>query len=126
MQVGPGCEGEVLELGLEADVPVYVVFEDQGRGEVLLDDAGACELTVTRDGAVDESHVRKAFMCARHDPLLPLLMFLSRLSGGRISSNTWSPATPSIQSNFMPVRAPAKAMASRLSDLDGRLMTKTF
>lgn len=28
VEVGTGGEGEVLELGLEADVPVYVVFED--------------------------------------------------------------------------------------------------
>lgn len=72
------------------------------------------------------SYVRNAFMWARHEPLLPLLMDLSRLSGGRTLSGTWSPETPSIQSSLIPVRAPARVMVSRLSDLDGRLMTKTF
>jgi hypothetical protein len=32
----PGGQGEALEVGTKTDIPVYVVFEDEGCGEVLV------------------------------------------------------------------------------------------
>jgi hypothetical protein len=34
-----GCEGETLQVLPYAHVPVYVIFEDERRGEVLGDDS---------------------------------------------------------------------------------------
>lgn len=65
-------------------------------------------------------------MWALHEPLLPFVMVLSMLSTGRSLSGTWPPDTPWLQVKLRPVRAPVRVMASRLSDLAGRLMTKSF
>lgn len=44
MEETPAGEGEGLELGLEPDVPVGVVFEDEGGGEVEFDDPVVCSV----------------------------------------------------------------------------------
>lgn len=41
--------GDELELGLEAYVPVYVVFKDKGRGKALLDDAWVLSMEVIEE-----------------------------------------------------------------------------
>lgn len=65
-------------------------------------------------------------MCARHDPLLPLLIVLSKLSAGRTLVDTVDPMIPLIHVTPMSLRAVARVMTSRRSVRSGRFMTNTF
>jgi hypothetical protein len=64
-------------------------------------------------------------MCALHEPLLPVDIFLSKLSPGSTLSRTSWPATPSIHVTSILLSAAARVMASRRSVRSGTLMTST-
>lgn len=56
MQVEDCCVRHSLELGFETYVPVYVVFEDQSRGDVLIKDSRPWMLLVYVPKASPHSH----------------------------------------------------------------------
>ena len=111
-------------MGFETYVPVDVVFEDEGCGDVFLDDAG---LGSVKSGLLLPLAERvvyrcKTFMCALQEPMFPMGRTFAPSLPGRAFSETSSPLTPSTQVMSMPVKAAAKVKMSRLSVRDGRLI----
>ncbi len=123
----PGRSGKRLHLCLQPNVPICVVFQDQGMCQILLNHA------VERLARISPTHiferrayVLKASIWPLQEPLLPSEIELFLLSGGNTFSRMSFPAQPLTQSMSSPVSAAARVMASRRSVREGRLMTNIF
>ena len=115
---------EVKVLGVDAEVPVDVVFKDESGCKVLLDyTAEVLELRMFRMYVIVTDSLM-TFMCARQARMLPALGPLSEPPGGSVLAST--SVTPSTYSIFRPVYAAANDMESRRSVRDGRPITNIF
>lgn len=135
---------EVDELVFEPDVPVGIVFDDEGRGEAIFDDA--VEATMLSDELLQrviDVRSGKVHMCAPRSyctvaGLLVLLRLMSDLGSVEVStlgrtlkpssegsdlSGTVAPSMPGATSALKPVREEETTKASSRSPRSGRLRT---
>jgi hypothetical protein len=115
-----------LEVLPDAYVPVYVVFEDEGGGEVLFDDSFALLASRIVGGGWFREYFCSAFMWVLQLPRMPGGSPMFSDGGGYALWRMLSPVTPSTKSRSRLLEAAASVIASRRSVRKGRFRTKIF
>ena len=125
VEEGLGAESDALELGAEIDVPVGVVFHDQGGRKAFVDDFMG-EIHVAAPAANDAvfalTFIKHLLGLDQHLPL-PRQVRLMKLTPERALAGTSAPLTPGMTLKLKPVTEEASLMASSLSVLPAMLRT---
>jgi hypothetical protein len=121
-------KSKTLEILPHTNVPVYIILENEGCGEVLFDDS---VLVLVRSLLQFSSqkmmlYFRRAVICVLQLPLMPGRSLRFSSGGGYALWLMLSPITPSTNSSLMFEMAAESDMASRRSVRKGRLSTKIF
>lgn len=134
LQEKSGRFGELVELGFESDVPVDVIFHDERRCDVLLDNPNHERPRVSSRyssystqtiGGISLCDLCITFIWARQLPILPGDNGpLPLPPAGIVFSRTSTPRTPSANVKRSPEVAPSNVIPSRRSVRSGRFTTK--